>query len=661
MRRYVLRTERPAPQRLDLERTLNESQRNVVLSRARKLLVIAGAGTGKTRTLTYRAAHLIAGGLDPQRLLLCTFTSRAAREMVQRVEALLDAELRPRWAGTFHHIANVGLRKYASHLGLDERYTILDREDARDLMGSCLAEEGSTLALKRFPRAPLLQHLASTSVNCERSIDEVVVSEAPRFHQMTEDIDRVLRRFSQRKRTLGLVDYDDLLVHFRTLLEEHPEPARDLSTTFEQILVDEYQDTDRLQATIVERCASVHGNLTVVGDDAQSIYAFRGAHLANMVEFTERYPEAETHKLELNYRSAPEILQLANRSIRNNVRQIPKQLRTERPAGMKPVLLPLQDVYQQAAFVAQRLLELHQEDDIGLGQIAVLYRAHSHSMELQLELVRRNIPFSVRSGARFFEQAHIKDVTAYLRLIHNVGDVLAWQRILRTWSGVGRRSASLVLERLLETPHEAAPRLLSSPDLVARLPGSARTACQRLAQLLAELASPQPLGELIEHILDAHYRDYASSAFPNAETRLEDLRQLADYGRRYESLESFLSEMSLVSEFAAEGVAPGQQPEESLTLSTIHQAKGLEWRAVFLIGLSEGRFPAAMATRTPADLEEERRLFYVAATRAKDQLYLCFPRFEEPQSGPRRIQRLSRFIEELSYDGHHPYERWEVA
>lgn len=662
MTRYVLRSQRRPPTALDLEGELNSAQREAVLCGGGPVLIIAGAGSGKTRTLTYRAAHLIASGLDPRELLLCTFTNRAAREMVERVQELLGVDLKPLWGGTFHHVANLALRRWARCVGLEQNYSILDQEDARELMASCLGEEGSALKQRRYPQPRVLLHLWSMALNRQTTIAETLRVEAPRFYELAEDIVRIGERYQQRKLQLGLVDYDDLLVHFRALLADHPEPAAELAERFHHVLVDEYQDTNRLQGEIVDLCAARHGNLTVVGDDAQSIYGFRGAHYANIIGFPERYPTARVFKLERNYRSVPEILALANRSIRNNLHQFPKQLEATRSPGMQPVLLPLADVYQQAELVAQRVLELHQEEDIPLAQMAVLYRAHAHGVELQVELSQRKIPYAVRSGLRFFEQAHIKDVVAYLRVVHNPGDALAWQRVLKTWSGVGRKSAEQVLGQALDSgrPKRAA-ELLGSSALAERLPGSARPAVGRLAELFTTLEAEAPLSQLIKQVLDGHYRGYAEANYPNAATRVEDLLQLADYAQRYESLERFLSELALVAGFSAEAIGDGEAPDEHLTLSTIHQAKGLEWRVVFLLGLAEGRFPAPLAVRTRREEEEERRLFYVAVTRAKDQLYLCYPRFEETDHH-RRLLRLSRFVDELTHDGGPlPYQRWDIV
>jgi DNA helicase-2/ATP-dependent DNA helicase PcrA len=660
MTRYLLRSQRTGRVDLDLEANLNEQQRAVVLASPGKVLVIAGAGSGKTRTLTYRAAHLLSSGLPPDRILLCTFTNRAAREMVRRVEQTLNLDLKPLWAGTFHHVANLALRRHAERVGLPHNYAILDREDARDLMSACLAEQGPLLRSRRFPKPALLQHILSRAVDSQIGLAEAVQAQSPRFVDVTDDIQRVIDRFVQRKLRQGLVDYDDLLLFFKILLSEHPAQASELCERFEHVLVDEYQDTSLLQGQIIDLCASHHGNLTVVGDDAQSIYSFRGANFRNIIEFPKRYPDAQVFKLETNYRSSPQILNLANASIARNKHQFPKVLSAVRPPSMVPAHIPLRDVYQQAEFVAQRVLELSQEEEVPLNQIAVLYRAHAHSLELQVELTRRDIPFVVRSGLRFFEQAHIKDITAYLRLAHNSGDQLAWHRVLRLWPGVGAKSTSRILETVQESEqHEPSDTLLSSEHVQKRLPASARPSIKRLSRLIRQLCGWDNVQRMILSVMDAHYADYAESAFANVETRLEDLKQFAEFAARYDGLEHFLSDLALVAGMAAEGISPGEPPEEKMTLSTIHQAKGLEWHAVFILWLADGRFPQAISLRTPEEEEEERRLFHVATTRAMDQLYLCHPQVEEPHEGPRRMLRPSRFLTELD-GGALPYERWTI-
>jgi len=658
--RYVLRSQRRGHSKLSVDQDLNDQQRAVVLAPSGQVLVIAGAGTGKTRTLTYRTAHLLSEGTRPDRVLLCTFTNRAAREMVGRVEQLMGQALRPLWAGTFHHVANLALRRYAERVGLPGNYTILDREDARDLMAVCLAEEGKRLRSRSFPKAPLLAHLLSRSVDGQHGLEQATALHAPRFLPMLDDIRRVLERFTSRKLRLGLVDYDDLLLFFKVLLVEHPGPSAELTGRFEQVLVDEYQDTSLLQGEIIDLCAAQHRSLTVVGDDAQSIYSFRGADFRNILEFPVRYPEAQLYRLEINYRSTPEILRLANASIARNRRQHPKQLRAVKPPETTPALIPLRDVYQQAEFVAQRVLELTQEEAVPLDRIGVLYRAHSHCLELQVELTRRDVPFTIRSGLRFFEQAHVKDVTAYLRLTHNGSDQLAWHRVLRLWPGVGSRSASSVVQAVQSSRGVPASGLLQSTELQQRLPGSARPSVARLARLLDQLQGKNEVQGMIQSVLDAHYAEYVQTAFANPDVRIDDLRQFAQFAGRFEGLEQFLSDLALVAGVAAEAVGPGEVPDETLTLTTIHQAKGLEWQVVFILWLADGRFPQAVALRTEEEEEEERRLFHVATTRAEQQLYLCYPQFEEPRDGPRRMLRLSRFLAELT-GPQTPYERWTIV
>src|SRR5215210_8163932 len=440
MKRYVIK--RPAgsavPDRLARYREeLNEEQFAVATAPAGAALVIAGAGSGKTRAITYRVAYLIEHGVAPSRVMLATFTNRAAREMLRRVEQLTGGDVRRVWGGTFHRIANLTLRRHASSLGYSENYTILDSEDARDLLSVCVDEAGIDTRARRFPKPEVLQDIISFANNTDTPIADVVPRRHPYFEPLTQQITRVDRLYAERKRERNVMDYDDLLLNWKRLLEEREEVARIYTEQFEHILVDEYQDTNKLQAEIVDLLAVKNRNVMVVGDDAQSIFAFRGASVEGIYEFPKRYPEARVFRLETNYRSTPEILAVANVSIASNRRQFTKTLRAARPSqGLAPALVPCRDADQQAAFVASRLLELRDEG-IPLNELAVLYRSHYHSLELQLELTRRGIPYRVRSGMRFFEQAHIKDVVAYLRLVANPRDELAWKRVLRLIPNVG--------------------------------------------------------------------------------------------------------------------------------------------------------------------------------------------------------------------------------
>ncbi|MCA9714079.1 MAG: ATP-dependent helicase, partial [Myxococcales bacterium] len=443
---------------------------------------------------------------------------------------------------------------------------------------------------------------------------------------------------------------------------------------FRHVLVDEYQDINALQGALVDAMALDHRSLTCVGDDAQSIYSFRGADIRLIADFRHRHAGAQVLKLTINYRSTPQILDLANRSIRHNKRQHPKDLQAVKKAGPTPAVIPLRDVYQQAEFVAQRVLELHHEYNMPLARMAVLYRNHSHSLELQVELTRRQIPFSVRSGLRFFEQAHIKDVVSYLRARENPRDALAWVRLLRLWPGVGVQTAETLARRLAGEedvnqhlgpgatplpPRATSAQLLAHHAGMAR--GRARPALERLARLWAVLEDPTQVnpGQMIRAIVGAHYGDYAERTFTNATVRKDDLEQLAGFAERFPDAREFLSELSLLQGLTAENVVAAGDPDDHLVLSTIHQAKGLEWPIVFAIWLADGRFPMKQSLRNPASEEEERRLFYVAATRAADELYMCYPLIEETGDGPSRWQRPSRFLAECD---HAPavFERWQI-
>ncbi len=468
------------------------------------------------------------------------------------------------------------------------------------------------------------------AVNTQTPLAEVVADRRPQFVPLTDDVLRVARRYAERKHELNAMDFDDLLLNWKILLAEREPVRRALSERFQHVLVDEYQDTNRLQGDVVDLLVAGHRNLCVVGDDAQSIYSFRGAHFENILEFEKRYPDARRFDLTVNYRSTPQILALANASIAANVRQFEKELASVRRDGTLPALVPCRDVVQQAAFVAQRVLELRDEG-IPLPEIAVLYRAHHHSMEIQFELARRGIPFVVRSGVRFFEAAHVKDVLAHLRFARNPGDELALKRCLKITPGVGTATAEAVwsafaarrrggrgtVEELLAPEVAAAGAGQGAPGLHPRW----RSSCARSR---GRPTDDLP-GEAIEEVLDQGYEEYLRAEFLNADARIEDIQQLAQYARSYEDTEAFLAEIALLTELSAETVAEGGEPDEKMVLSSVHQAKGLEWRAVFVVWLADGRFPSAQALKDPAGEEEERRLFYVACTRAKDELYLVLP------------------------------------
>jgi DNA helicase-2/ATP-dependent DNA helicase PcrA len=677
VKKYVLKRDQGSlPERLTRYKTeLNEEQFRVVTAPPKAALVVAGAGTGKTRVITYRVAYLIEQGVSPQRIMLATFTNRAAREMLRRVESLTGSQNVHRvWGGTFHRIANLMLRRHATSIGFDQNYSILDSEDARDLLYLCIEDAAIDTKAKRFPKAEVLQDIISYATNTDLPIDDVIVRKYPYFETLTAQIKRVDFVYHDRKRERNVMDYDDLLLNLKRLLVEKPEIANLYNEQFQHILVDEYQDTNRLQAELIDLLAVKHRNVMVVGDDAQSIFAWRGAEFTNIYEFPKRYPEAATYKLETNYRSTPEILGHPNVSISHNRRQFPKMLKAvNRSKDFKPALVPCSDVEQQSAFVASRILELRDEGT-SLEDIAVMYRSHYHSIELQLELSRRNIPYRVQSGVRFFEQAHIKDVVSYLRAIVNPRDELAWKRILKMIPGIGRTTANRIYESIIasEANRSEPPALAGGTGtenqhslvLALNTKTSGQSARLRSSQpwqdfikllelLVAEENRDKPAKQ-IELILTHSYEQYLQENYENAEARTEDIRGLALYANRYNSTEEFLSELALLSTerfkepqpLVGEDVIAGGEEDELLTLTSVHQAKGLEWKAVFIIWAAEGKFPSPRSLKEIDSEEEERRLWYVALTRAKDELYVTYPLMMTDYNRQTVLQKPSRFVME---------------
>ena len=666
-RTYTLKRPTPSPaRRKAYEEKLNPQQLEVVMAGGGPLLVIAGAGSGKTHTITYRLARLVEDGVAPESILLVTFTNKAAREMLHRTASLIQTDARRVWGGTFHHVGNLILRRYGELIGYGPNFTILDREDAADLVTECIRLAGFDPKEKYFPRGRVLESVFALAADTDRSVSETVLGRYSYLADRLGEIEQIAAHYEERKKEIQAVDFSGLLSLTRNLLAEHEEVRSELQARFRYILVDEYQDTNKVQADLVDFLAGEQKNVTVVGDDAQSIYSFRGAHFENIITFPERYPGARLFRLEENYRSTASILALANASIANNKRQFKKNLKTSRSEGVKPALVAARDAMQQADFVVDRTLALRDEDDVPLSQIAVLYRAHYHSMELQMELTRRGIPFEIRSGLRFFEQRHIKDVTAFLRLVSSPADELAWKRALKLLPGVGDVTAHRVWEQVSA---QAEPFLFLARGGVGSLPRNAREGFDVFRKLVADLTgapraamgeqqSALPPTEMINLVLDRFYQDYVENTFEDAPTRIEDVRQLAEFAMQYEATTAFLSELALMGTAAAAGPAtPGEreEPDESMILTSVHQAKGLEWKVVFLLWLTDTRFPSTRSLADPEGEEEERRLFYVALTRAKDELYMCQPMLESEAWKMGAFSRLSRYVEELPEE---LYERW---
>jgi DNA helicase-2/ATP-dependent DNA helicase PcrA len=631
--------------RIDYAAELNEQQLGAVTSPGGAALVIAGAGSGKTRTLTYRVAWLLEHGVKPWQILLLTFTNKASREMTGRVSELLGPDAEGIWGGTFHSIGNRILRRHADVIGFKPGFSILDREDQSDLLKSVVNDTGVPRD-KRFPKPDVLAELFSLSSNTGDPLDVLVHDRFGYFDGMADAIASVRAAYERRKVSANAMDFDDLLIRTNQLLRDHPEVGDHYRNQFHHVLVDEYQDTNLVQADLVDLLGSQHGNIMVVGDDAQSIYSWRGANFENILKFPERYAGAQTYRIETNYRSVPGILDVANAAIRGNVRQFEKNLRAWRKAGGRPALVELPTNNDQASYVAQQILELNRQG-LEFREMAVLYRAHFHSMEIQLELTRRGIPFEVTSGLRFFEQAHVKDVAAFLKFALNPSDETAFRRMVRLLPGVGEKTADSLWSVVKAGAESAAP--FGEVLRMAKPPARAAKVWEQLAATLDEIAPERkPIAPdlAIETVMEAVYEDYMKAEFANFENRREDLRTLGGYARQFSSLEEFLAQIALLTNVDGAG-ARDDTDTDRVVLSSVHQAKGLEWRAVFVIWLTEGMFPGSRSLEKPDSLEEERRLFYVAITRGRDHLHLCYPLIRLNSGYGEPFQRRSRFLAEI--------------
>jgi DNA helicase-2/ATP-dependent DNA helicase PcrA len=663
---------------IDYARELNPQQLAAVTAPPGPALVIAGAGSGKTRTLTYRVAYLLEQGIPADRILLLTFTNKAAGEMMRRVAGLLGQELASLWGGTFHSIGARILRSHADLLGYRRDFTILDRDDSKDLIKACIADAGIETKGTHFPKPEVLCEIFSLAVNTHATTAEILERQFDYFEKITRLVADVQKRYTARKRATNAMDFDDLLALWLRLLREHTEVREHYQRRFQFILVDEYQDTNRLQSDLIDLLAERHHNVTVVGDDAQSIYGWRGANFENILKFPKRYPDAKVFKIETNYRSTPEILKVANAAIAANRNQFTKTLTPARKSGLKPALVACMDAAQQSTFIAQRVMELHDEG-VSMNQIAVLYRSHFHALELQLELTKRSIPFSITSGIRFFEQAHIKDATAYLKLAANPQDELAFKRLVQLLPGIAARGADKIWKIFYAKMEDGRSRMagdkpLTRPEATLSPPGGERGSHQTLAAALHSCSKSVPAkaatawkqfvetitqleeetvrnsaAKMLRLVIDAGYDDYLKENFANYRTRLEDLEQLAVFAYQFNSVEDFLTQLALLTNVEAEGDRAANRDAEQIRLSTIHQAKGLEFDVVFVIMLCDGLFPSTRSMESDDGEEEERRLFYVAITRAKSELYLSYPliRASFSNSGGDSMQHPSRFLSEI--------------
>ena len=651
---YVLETPPPSQMKIDYAAELNPEQWQVVTEGEGPCLVLAGAGSGKTRTLVYRVAYLLERGVPPDRILLVTFTNKAAKEMMERVQTLLGSAPRGLWGGTFHSVANRILRQYAKTIGYTNDFGILDMDDSKRLISQVYQEMGIRKD-KYFPKADVLQNLISYSKNSRRTLSDLL---GDGYRHIADDLlpqlEKIAAEYERKKREANVMDFDDLLINWLELMLT--DTGRRLAEQFQYVLVDEFQDTNIIQANLVRALAEPQKNILVVGDDAQSIYSFRAATVDNILSFQETFPGARIFKLDVNYRSTPEILKLANESIRHNRFQYEKQLRTPQAAGDKPSLIPVRDQQQQAAVICQRAMELRQQG-MSLDEMAVLFRSAYQIIELELQLGRAGIPYLVRGGLRFFEQMHIKDVLAHLKLMQNPVDEVSWRRVLGLYPGIGPSTANKVWAVLRQSDG-----LGGMIEMLATMPapGKGKDSLQRVSLLLSRLRDySTDIPQAIRYILEQGYQVYVEQSFEDPRERMEDLMQLAIFSGNYKKLEDFLAEASLSEGFKGDkgGKAAAGDAGERLVLSTIHQAKGLEWEAVFCLGCAEGQFPHYRVAEKPKEMEEERRLFYVAVTRAKKHLHLLYPIMSRSASAGQVINRPSVFLREVDQD---LFETWEV-
>ena len=645
--------------KIDFKAELNADQFEAVTAQFGPALVLAGAGSGKTRTLTYRVAYLLTEGVNPEEILLLTFTNKASKQMLDRVEELTGVGSHRFLGGTFHHVGGQVLRLFGDSIGLPRNYTILDDADSDALLSEVIRDlDPDFFKSKENPKAKPIKGLISYSRNVMVPVEEVAKGRYPSNVELLAKIEAFKRAYQDAKISRGLADYDDLLVLWLEVLETNPEASKYYQDRFSHILVDEYQDVNTLQAKIVDKIGINH-QIMAVGDDAQCIYTWRGADIDQILGFPERHPGTKIYKIETNYRSSPEILKFANGILQNRKTSdsFTKTLKPSQPHQDLPVVVPTIDTYQQANFVLSKIEQLI-DNGISYHNIAILYRAHYHAMELQVELSRRDIPFVITSGLRFFEQAHVKDLVAQLRFVVNPKDLTAFYRFICLLPKVGEKTAGKLLniaEQISEKKSIKIINALSEDEVIKKVPNDAKEDWIGLVETLQsvdQLKATASPSKVVDEAVNGWYNEYLHATYDNWPRREEDLDSLVEFASKYENLAEMLAQLILLSSESGDRVVrPG---ESCLRLSTIHQSKGLEFPHVFIIGLADGLFPNKRAIDGEGDLEEERRLFYVASTRAEKSLHLVFPMLSS-QNGTQIRMMQSRFLKELPQTGYELY------
>ncbi|MCF8267530.1 MAG: ATP-dependent helicase [Ignavibacteriales bacterium] len=604
---------------IDYEHELNRAQYEAAIAENGVFLLIAGAGTGKTRTLVYRLARLVESGYDPSSILLLTFTRKAAREMMNRAAGLLDSRCSKVSGGTFHSFANLTLRKFGSAIGLHNGFTILDQSDSEDIINLIRGQINLGDSKKRFPKKDTIYKSFSLSKNTGIPLEKIIEDIYPHFLEFLPDIIKITDVFEKYKAKNALLDYDDLLIYLSHFLDEGAAVAHRFLKGIEFVMVDEYQDTNKLQSDIVRGLASIKRNIMVVGDDAQSIYSFRGANFKNIINFPKMFPDARMIKLEQNYRSTQTILDFANHIIDSAVEKFPKQLFTNNTSGNLPAIVSATNENMQSRFIVERVLELR-EEGVPLAEIAVLFRSSYFSFDLEIELNKANIPFVKFGGMKFIETAHVKDIIAFLRVITNVKDLISWYRILLLHEGIGPKKAQLILEEISKYG------LTNLVDITKPMLPKVNSDLENLFAFIKKLTGKKALpSDLSGQVYDYYYPHFKST-YDDHNKRHKDLEIFLNISENYNDLQDFLADLALEPpNESVVDISATDKEKEFLTLSTIHSAKGLEWHSVFVIHAVEGFFPSSQSFENLDTMEEERRLMYVAVTRAKQNLYVSYP------------------------------------
>ncbi len=644
---------------IDFRAQLNDEQFAAVTAEPGPILVLAGAGSGKTRTLTYRVAYLLSQGVKPGEILLLTFTNKAAKEMLHRVQDLTGVEPQRFWGGTFHSLGHRALRIYGEEIGLPRNFTILDADESESLLKQSVeASDKVFFKDKTNPRPGPLFNVFSLARNTQLSIAETVKKNFPQYDEIVHLLPPFADAYAKKKREQNVVDYDDLLELWLRLLSDAPKVAEYFAHRFRHVLVDEYQDTNTIQSQIVDKLAA-HHRVMAVGDDAQCIYSWRGANFDNIMTYPDRHPGTVIHRIETNYRSTPEILNLANGVLlaQPKGRHFDKELRAARGHGQKPYVVQTMDDREQAEFILKRIRSLVDDDGVSLNEIAILYRSHFLALEVQLALSRAGLPYHITSGVKFFERQHIRDLVALLRFVYNPSDAQAWQRIAILLPKVGEKGAQKIYSAALDHARLMQKNfidVLPSDDVKSKVAKDARddweNFCASLAQVAETMQSGKP-SDVVATAIDGWYGDYLKGAFADYLDRLDELKAMIGFAQRFDEMQDMLAQIVLLNgETSDRHVDPDA---DAIKLTTVHQSKGLEYDIVFVIGLADGQFPGRRSIEA-GDVEEERRLFYVAVTRAKNELYLTYPKVAT-RAGPGGMMLTpSRFIVELPTELYEP-------